>query len=163
MITKAQYVEFLISTVSNFTGTHLAEHLDQVSHYTVTDFLQSERLTAHQLWELVQGLIQDSPQAFFIVDDSVQDKRYSRFVELVKRQYSGAEHGLVRGIGLVNLLHSAGAEGDFYPIDYRIYAPDRDGKTKNDHFREMALQAVADKRLQARTVLMDSWYAGVAI
>ncbi len=75
MITKAQYVEFLISTVVNFTGTHLAEHLDRVSHDTVTDFLQSERLTAHQLWELVQGLIQDSAQAFLIVDDSVQDKR----------------------------------------------------------------------------------------
>ncbi len=160
MITKAQYVEFLISTVVNFTGTHLAEHLDQVSHDTVTDFLQSERLTAHQLWELVQGLIQDSAQAFLIVDDSVQDKRYSRFIELVKRQYSGAEHGLVRGIGLVNLLHSAGATGDFYPIDYRLYAPDSDGKTKNDHFRDMLIAALADKRLQAQTMLLDSWYAG---
>ncbi len=80
MITKAQYVEFLISTVANFTGTHLAEHLDQFSHDTVTDFLQSERLTARQLWELVQGLIHDSPHAFLIIDDSVQDKRYSRFI-----------------------------------------------------------------------------------
>ena len=40
MITKLQYVEFLISTVANYTGTHLAEHLDQVSHDTITDFLQ---------------------------------------------------------------------------------------------------------------------------
>ncbi len=30
-----------------------------------------------------------------LVDDSVQDKRYSRFIELVKLQYSGAEHSLV--------------------------------------------------------------------
>jgi hypothetical protein len=67
----------------------------------------------------------------------VQDKRYSQFIELVKRQYSGAEHGLVRGIGIVNLVHGAGSDGDFWPIDYRIYAPDADGKTKSDHFREM--------------------------
>jgi hypothetical protein len=101
----------------------------------------------------------DSPEAFLIVDDSVQDKRYSRFIELVKRQYSGAEHGLVRGIGVVNLVHSSGREGDFYPIDYRIYAPEADGKTKNDHFQDMVVRAVSDKRLQAKTILFDTWYA----
>ena len=160
MITKLQYVEYLISTVANFTGTHLAEHLDDVSHDVVTDYLQRERLTAHSLWELVQGFINDSPEAFLLGDDSVQDKRYSRFIELVKRQYSGAAGGLVRGIGIVNLVHSSGAAGDFYPIDYRIYAPDSDGKTKNEHFREMLVRAVAAKRIKARTVLIDSWYAG---
>ncbi len=160
MITKLQYVEFLISTIANYTGTHLAEHLDDVSHDTITDFLQSERLTARHLWELVAGLIKDSPDAFLIADDSVQDKRYSRFIELVRRQYSGTEHGLVRGIGVVNLVHSSGTLGEFYPIDYRIYDPDSDGKTKNEHFREMLLHAVADKLIKARTVLFDSWYAG---
>jgi hypothetical protein len=160
MITKLQYVEFLISTIGNFTSTHLAEHLDSVSHDTITDFLQSEQLTARHLWELVQGLIADSPDAFLIADDSVQDKRYSRFIELVRLQYSGATHGLVRGIGVINLVHSSGQPGEFYPIDYRIYDPDADGKTKNDHFREMLLHALADKRIKARTVLFDSWYAG---
>lgn len=160
MLTKLQYVEFLISTIANYTGTHLAEHLDDVSHDTITDFLQSERLTARHLWELVEGLIKDSPNAFLIADDSVQDKRYSRFIKLVRRQYSGAEHGLVRGIGVVNLVHSSGKPGEFYPIDYRIYDPDSDGKTKNEHFREMLLHAVADKLIKAGTVLFDSWYAG---
>ena len=159
MITKQQYVEYLISTVANYTGSHLAEHLDDVSHDVITDYLRTERLTARGLWELVQQLITDGPDAFLLVDDSIQDKRYSQFIELVKRQYSGAEHGLVRGIGIVNLVHSAGADGDFWPIDYRLYAPDAEGKTKNDHFREMLLRAVADKLLQAKTVLLDSWYA----
>jgi hypothetical protein len=159
MITKQQYVEYLISTVANYTGSHLAEHLDDVSHDVITDYLRTERLTARGLWELVQHLIADGPNAFLLVDDSVQDKRYSQFIELVKRQYSGAEHGLVRGIGIVNLVHSSGSDGDFWPIDYRIYAPDADGKTKNDHFREMLRRAVADKLIQATTVLFDSWYA----
>jgi len=159
VITKQQYVEYLISTVGNFTGTNLAEHLDEVSHDTITDYLQTERLTARTLWDLVEGLIVDSPDAFLIVDDSVQDKRYSRFIELVKLQYSGAEHGLVRGIGIVNLVHSAGAEQDFYPIDYRIYAPDQDGKTKNEHFIEMVRNALSDKRIHAKRILFDTWYA----
>jgi hypothetical protein len=159
MITKQQYVEYLISTVSNYTGSHLAAHLDNVSHDVITDYLRTERLTARGLWDLVEHLIADSPDAFLLVDDSVQDKRYSRFIDLVKRQYSGAEHGLVRGIGIVNLVHSTGKEGDFWPIDFRIYAPDADGKTKNDHFREMLLHAIADKAIQAKTLVFDSWYA----
>src|SRR5215510_7660672 len=107
--------------IGNFTGTHLAEHLEQVSHDMTTDYLQSNHLTARALWELVEGLIVNSAEAYLIVDDSVQDKRYySRFIELVKRQYSGAVHGLVRGIGIVNLVPScSGARQDFYPIDYR--------------------------------------------
>ena len=69
MITKLQYVEYLISTVANFTGTHLAEHLEGVSPDSVTDYLPSERLTAGHLWELVRGLINDSENAFLIGDD----------------------------------------------------------------------------------------------
>ena len=159
MITKLQYVEYLISTFGNYTGSHLAEHMDGVSHDVITDYLRSERLTSRSLWELVAPLISDGPDAFLILDDSVQDKRYSRFIELVKRQYSGAKHGLERGIGVVNLVHSTGVAGDFWPLDFRIYAPDADGKTKNQHFRDMLVRAVADKGLQARTVLFDSWYA----
>ncbi len=159
MITKQQYVEYLVSTPINYTCSNLAEHLEGVSHDAVTDYLERERHTARQLWEWARHLVEDSPDAFLLLDDSVQDKRYARKIELVKHQYSGNEHGLVSGIGVVNLVHSAGAQKDFYPIDYRIYAPDTDGKTKNDHFRAMFIAAIADKRLQARTVLFDTWYA----
>lgn len=64
------------------------------------------------------------------MDDSVQDKSYSRFIEVVKRQYSGNVHGMVRGSGLVSLVHSSGEAGDFLPLDYRVYAPDQDGLIK---------------------------------
>jgi hypothetical protein len=161
MITTLQYGEYLISTFGTYTGSHLAEHLDDVSHDVITDYLRSERLTSRSVWELVAPLIAGGPDAFPIVDDSVRDKHYSRFIKLVKRQYTGAEHGLVRGIGVVNLVHSTGGAGDFWPVDFRIYAPDADGKTKNAHFRKMLVRAVADKRLAARTVLFDSWYAAV--
>jgi Transposase DDE domain len=159
MMTKRQYIEYLISTSVNYTCTNLAEHLDGLRHDAVSDYLQRETLTARSLWERVQALLNDGPQSYLIVDDSVQNKQYSRKIELVKKQYSGAAHGLVRGIGVVNLVHSDGS--DFYPIDYRIYAPDVDGKTKNDHFGEMLQQAKQVKRLQAQTILFDSWYASV--
>ena len=84
------------------------------------------------LRKLVQPLLHDSPAALLLVDDSVQDKRYSRFIALTKRPYSGNVHDLVRGIGLVNLVHSSGEAGDFLPLDYRFYAPDHDEQMKND-------------------------------
>ena len=55
-------------------------------------------------------------------------------------------------------MHSSGNDGDFWPIDYRIYHPDTDGKTKNDHFQEMFRRLITHKNIQARTVLFDSWY-----
>jgi len=158
MITRTNYVEYLISTPINYTCSNLAKHLDNVSHDVVTDYLRNERLTARNMWELTEPFINDAPESYLIIDDSVQNKQYSKSIELVKRQYSGAVGGLVRGIGVVNLLHTDG-EGEFYPIDFRIYAKIYDGKTKNDHFQEMLLHAVGDKQIQARTVLFDSWYA----
>ena len=63
------------------------------------------------------------------------------------------------GIGVVNLLHSDGEE--FYPIDLRLYAPDQDGKSKNQHFLSMLRRAKQGKGLRADTVLFDAWYASV--
>ena len=157
MITKAKYVEYLISTPVNYTCSNLANHLENVSHDVVTDYLQQEKLTARQVWEITKPLLSNSPDAYLIIDDSVQNKQYSRTMELVKRQYSGATGGLVNGIGVVNLLYTEGNR-EFYPIDFRIYAKVHDGKTKNDHFREMLLKAVHDKDIKAKTVLFDSWY-----
>ena len=106
--------------------------------------------------ELILPLLRDSPEAFLLVDDRVQDKKYSRFIDVAKRPYSGNAHGMVTGIGLVNLLHSSGEAGDFLPLDYRVYAPDHDGQTKNDHFLALFNQVVAEGTLLARTILFDS-------
>lgn len=149
----------MISRPVNYTCTNLAAHLENVSHDSVTDYLQGEKLTARGIWELVAPLLKDRPEAYLIADDSVQNKQYSRRIELVKKQYSGAEHGLVRGLGVINLVHTDGQ--DCFPIDYRLYAPEADGKTKNDHFREMLLNAIHEKGLKAQTILFDSWYASV--
>jgi len=161
MITKNQYIEYLLSTPFNYTCSNLSEHLEKVSHDSVSDFLQNQKFTPKELWELVKNRIDDSEEAFLLVDDSVQKKRYSQAIETVKLQYSGNEHGLVKGIGLVNLVHTNGSLGDFYPINYRIYNPDSDGKTKNEHFQEMFKQAIEKQQIKARKIAFDSWYASV--
>jgi hypothetical protein len=163
-MTTQLYVQYLIATIRNYTCTNLSEHLEPepgTSHDAISDFLSREKLTPRGLWELVGGLIENGVDAFLILDDSVQNKEYSKVIELVKLQYSGAVHGLVRGIGVVNLVHSTGHEGDYFPVDYRIYDDKTDGKSKNVHSREMLIRAVSDKGIKARTILFDSWYASV--
>lgn len=157
-ITKQQYVGYVISTPVNYTCTNLAAHLEQISHDAVSDYLRREKHTAHTLWELAKPLINNSSESCLVLDDSVQDKNYSQKIETVKLQYSGNTHSLVKGIGIVNLIHVD--QKDYHPLDFRVYDPSADGKTKNDHFQEMIRQAFEEKGIQAQTVLFDSWYAG---
>lgn len=166
MILKQEYIEYLLSTPFNYTCTNMADHKPnrpaaRLSHDVVSDFLRRDRFTPADLWAIVQGYIDDSLTALVIVDDSVQDKRYSRFIELVKKQYSGNEHGTVKGIGLVNFVHTAGNDEQHWPIDYRIFYPESDGKAKNDHFQEMFKRLITHKHLKAMRILFDSWYASV--
>lgn len=157
MMTKEQYIEFIISTPVNYTCTHLADHLSGISHDSITDFLHNQRLTAQTVWSSAKHLIHDTEQSFLILDDSVQEKPHAKAIELVDRHYSGNKHGVVRGIDIVNLVHSSG-DGDYHPIDYRIYAPDYSKETKNDYFRAMLKEAFQLRNIRARFVLFDSWY-----
>lgn len=160
MLTKEQYIEFLISTPANYTCTHLAEHLSGISHDSIADFLKSQRLTADSVWRSAKSLIRDTEASFLIVDDSVQEKPYAKAIELVYPHYSGNKHAVVRGIDIVNLVHSS-EEGDYYPIDYRIYAPEYAKETKNDYFLAMLKEAFEVRKLRAKYILFDSWYASV--
>jgi len=60
---------------------------------------------------------------------------------------------------MVNCLYVNPESGQYWIVDYRIYDPDGDGKSKLDHVQEMLTSAVADKGLAFTHVLMDSWYA----
>ena len=48
---------------------------------------------------------------------------------------------------------------EFWLIDYRIFDPDGDGKSKLDHVHDMLTNCVYQKQLCFRGVLMDTWYA----
>ena len=100
MLTQTIYIGYRLSTPTSYTYTHLAAHLSDASHDQVNRFLRMSTLPVNQLRELVVTLLRASPEVFLLVDDSVQDKRYSRFIDVAKRPYSGNAHGMVTGIGL---------------------------------------------------------------
>ena len=157
-VTAALYGQFLLSSQVNYTGTYLADHLDGLTHDNVQYFLKKQRITPRQLWHEVRGEVVLSARGYVLFDDTVLDKRHSRRIALVRRQYSGNAHGLIPGIGLVNCVYVNPETGQFWLIDYRIFAPEADGCTKLDHVAQMLAQ-LAPRGVTYRTVLMDSWYA----
>lgn len=157
--TRLDYCQFLLSSQINFTLTNYAEHHVHFSHDAVNSYLRGERLTSRLIWENVRSRVETSPNGYLIFDDSVLDKNYSHKIELVRRQYSGNTHSIIKGIGMVNCLYVNPESGKYWIIDYRIYEPDGDGKSKLDHIKDMLTRAIADKQVPFTTVLMDTWYA----
>lgn len=94
-----------------------------------------------------------------ITNETVLTKLRSKKIELVHPQYSGAEHGIINGIGLLNFLW-IGDDDQVYPTDFRIWEPAEDGKTKNDHFREM-LKFSKERGLNPEAILTDAWYSSL--
>ena len=156
--TKLDYCQYLLSSPINYTLTNLADHLQSWSHDTLNRYLGGEKLTPRLLWEQVRPLLGLDPDAYLIFDDTVLDHRYGPKIEGVRRQWSGNEKRVIRGIGVVSCVYVHPESGEFWVIDYRIYDPERDGKTKLDHVEEM-LRMAEHREVPFSTVLMDSWYA----
>ena len=158
-VTRLDYCQFLLVTQINYTLTYFAEHTEQFSHDAAKRYLQGEKVTARLVWENVRGQVVATPRGYLVFDDTVLDKNSSFEIELVRRQYSGNVHEVIKGIGVVTCVYVNPELDQFWIIDYRIYDPDRDGKSKLDHVRDMLNNAVHDKQLPFRAVLMDTWYA----
>lgn len=159
IVSRLDYCQFLLASQTNYTLTYFADHSEQFSHDAVKRYLEGEKITARLVWENVQAQVVSSPQGYVAFDDTVLDKNSSFKIELVRRQYSGNTHGLIKGIGVVTCVYINPELASFWIIDYRIYDPAGDGKTKLDHVGEMLDNAQHDKQLPFRGVLMDTWYA----
>src|SRR5215217_2905358 len=158
-VSRLDYCQFLLSSQVNYTLTYFAGHAETFRHDAVKRYLQGEKITPRLVWEQVCRDIVFSPHGSLLFDDTVLDKDFSSKIELVRRQYSGNAHGVIKGIGVVTCIYVNPPLDQFWIIDYRIYAPESDGKSKLDHVHEMLLNCVHHKRLCFRRVLMDSWYA----
>ena len=152
------YCQFLLTSPFNYTMTYFADHVDGLSHDKINRVMQQVEVSSAELWKNVQETLVLSPNGYLVYDDTVLDKRHSFKIENVYKQYSGNEHRTIKGIGVVTCVYVNPELKQFWAIDYRIYDPKADGKTKLDHVREMLDAAV--EKLPVRTVLMDCWYAG---
>ena len=84
---------------------------------------------------------------------------------------SGKHHQIVKGLHIITLYYTD-PSGKSVPVNYRIYSK-REGKTKNDYFREMITEVLAWGRCalcpdvpfgqvthrQPNLVTGDAWYS----
>jgi hypothetical protein len=157
--TRLDYCQYLLSSQINYTLTNFADHSQHYSHDQLNRYLGADKLRPRFVWEQVTDSIVTSADGYLLFDDTVADKNYSHSIELVRRQYSGNTKSIIKGVGIVTCVYVNPEAAQFWLIDYRLFAPADDGKTKLDHVREMFDHALEHKGLPFSTVLMDSWYA----
>ena len=75
---------------------------------------------------------------------------------MVRRQYSGNAHGIIKGIGMVNCLYVNPEAKQYWIVYFRIFSPDGDGKSKLDHVHDMLTTMAAARDLVFDRVLMDT-------
>jgi len=158
-VTRLAYCQYLLSSQINYTLTNFADHSQEYSHDRLNRYLRDDKLKPRLVWEQVKDSIVFSENGYLLFDDTVADKNHSFTIELVRRQYSGNAKAIIKGIGIVTCVYVNADTNQFWLINYRLFAPDVDGKTKLDHVREMFDNAIEMKKLPFRAVLMDSWYA----
>jgi len=161
-VTLELYGQFLLSSQLNYTCTYLADHFEGLTHDNVQYFLKSNRFAPRQIWQSIKGLIKLSLNGYIIFDDTVLNKEHSHKIELVRRQYSGNTHDIIKGIGVVNCVYYNPDTTEYWLLDYRIFAPDIDAKTKLDHVMDM-LESLKSRQISYHYLLMDSWYATIDI
>jgi len=159
--TDEDYINFIIATPRSVTATEAArvapDTSNDVAHDAFTRLLQRLEPDSETLWEEARTQITLSG-GLLVLDDSTLDKPYSQRNALVYRHWSGKQKSVVSGINLITLLWTDGVR--CVPIDYRIYDKDTDGKTKNDHFAEMLMEA-HKRGLNPNLVCFDSWYGSI--
>ena len=156
--TRLDYCQFLLSTQTNYTCTYFSDHKDKLDENSVYRYLKGEKLTPKLIWEKAQNTIVLDDEGYILFDDTVLNKKYSRQIEGARRQWSGNEKKIIMGIGVVTCVYYNPKVEKYWIIDYRIFDPDRDGKTKIQHVLDM-LKSLKTRKIKFKKVLMDSWYA----
>ncbi len=158
-MTRLDYCQYLLVSQINYTLTNYAEHRKKFSHDMANRYMAGDEIRPRLVWEIIKNEVSPTKHGFLVFDDTVIGKNYSRQIELARNQYSGNTHGIIKGIGVVTCVYINPKIDQFWIVDYRIYDPAGDGKTKLEHMQDMLLNCVYQKSLDFWAVLMDTWHA----
>lgn len=162
-LTHEDYCQFLLVSQTNFTQTYFADHREDVSHDDLNRMMRHAQLSPRDLRDRVRSDLILSENGYILYDDVVLDKNHSFAIEVVRRQWSGNVKQVIKGIGVVTCVYVNPDIERFWVIDFRIYDPERDGKSKIDHVLDMWQTLIHVEHIPFRTVLMDSWYATMKV
>jgi len=160
--TKDLYLAFLQSSSVRYSANALSDVSPvAVSHDVLSKWLKTANLRPSEVWHEAQPHIDLNEPCALIVDDTVIDKSHSQKIALVRPLYSGNTHGLLNGIAMTNLVYCGLESNNSLPVDFRVYHPEEDGKSKNDHFMEM-LKLSLKRGIKPEVVIADTWYSSLS-
>jgi len=94
------------------------------SHDMANRYLAGDEVRPRSVWENVKDKVIHPCMDLWFLTTTVIDKNFSHSIELVRNQYSGNAHGIVKGHRVVVTCVYVNPEIDqFWIIDYRIYDP----------------------------------------
>lgn len=164
------YSEYLTCCCGLATATEMSKVLEnQISHDKITRLLNSGEIDSKRLWLKAKPICEElsSPDAVLIIDDSVEEKRYTDCNRLIGWHFDHTVGRSVKGVNFITALyHSAGIS---VPVGVKFVIKDKEttdenGKkkkkssiSKQEHFRSLA--KTATRNMDFTYVLSDSWFA----
>lgn len=166
------YTDYLIVAPGQTTATGLSTLSEgKISHDQVTRLLSSGNIDSSALWKEVKPICWEisNEDGVLIIDDSVEEKKYTDRNELICWHYDHTQGRSVKGVNFLTALYYS--QDVSMPVSVEWIKKDqqvtnkktgkvsyKSAKTKNEYFREMVVRATGQVRF--KYVLADSWFSG---
>ena len=106
LCSKDLYCSFLQVTCQRYSAVTLSDvSPTKLSHDAISRWLADTKCQPKDIWEAAKtDVLSLNNEGIIIADETVIDKSRSDKIELISWLYSGTEHDIVKGIGLLNFL-----------------------------------------------------------
>src|SRR3972149_6118062 len=99
------YTAFLKVTSQRYSSLALSEIAPfELSHDSISRWLEEAHIKPRDIWNEAKDKVLNSESGIIVVDETVLNKNRSKKIELVRWQYSGTIHDILKGIGMLNFL-----------------------------------------------------------
>ena len=170
------YSDYLLASFGQTSATRLSQLLEgAVSHDQVTRFLHQGVPLSKTLWRLAKPLVRhiQHPDGVLIIDDSVEEKRYSSENGTIEWHYDHSVGRVVKGLNFITAFYSSPLEEVRYGVpvgceviqkrpvwnEKKACSEMKSPITKNEHYRALLEQCVQNA-VEFKYVLNDSWFSG---
>lgn len=163
------YTDYLIVNPGLTTATGLSAMVDNhVSHDKITRMLLSGKINSTTLWKIVKPMCHEimSSDAVLVIDDSIEEKRYTDSNSLINWHFDHTVNRCVKGVNFITALYHSNDMSLPIGVDFvektkpvinkkgkLVYKSER---SKNVMCRELIKHAL--NNMYFKYVLADSWF-----
>ena len=166
------YMDYLICSTSFTTATGLSWLTGgAISHDKITRFLSSKDFSQSDLWQIIKPFVRsiEDEDGILIVDDSIEEKPYTKENDVIAWHYDHAKGKSVKGINFVSAFYNTAKASS--PVGYALVKKTEDvinKKTnkksrkspisKQQMYRNLLTKA-ASNGVKFKYVVNDVWFS----